>query len=107
MNLSDEELKVCNLEQYLIDALYLQIEDSIIAMKIRGTHEKTQEIRLSLHNYFKSKVPDLKKKSFRIGKCMTIGYIEYNEKNYREKINQVEDVMNSIRNSTYIFNPSS
>ncbi|WP_303871934.1 PD-(D/E)XK nuclease family protein [Acetobacterium wieringae] len=104
--LSDEELKACNLEQYLIDALYIQIEDNIIAIKIRGSHDITQEIRWSLHNYFKNKIPDLKKKTFRKGKCMTLGYIEYNEKNYREKINQMEEAMNSITNGGYVFNLS-
>lgn len=104
--LSDEELKACNLEQYLIDALYLQIEDSIIAVKIRGAHEKTQEIRWSLYNYFKNKIPDIKKKTFRKGNCMTVGYIEYNEKDYHDKINLMEKAMESMINGGYKFSSS-
>lgn len=35
---------------------------------------------------------------------MTVGYIEYDEKNYREKIELMERVMESIANGDYKYN---
>ena len=97
------EVKSSNpIETWLVK-LYLQIEDNIIAVKMTGAGEKITEIRWNLYRYFDSKISDFKKKTFRNGKWMTIGYIEYNEKNYKEKIEQMQNIMQSIEDGAYIY----
>lgn len=104
--LTNEELDNCNLNETLVDELYLQIEDSIISVKLRGNDEKTNDVRWSLYYFFINKIPGFKKKTFRKGKWMTVGYIDYNEENYHEKLNLMENVMLSIINGEYKFEPS-
>ena len=89
-------------KQYLSE-LYLQIEDNIIAVKY--TIEKTdttdmnkvRDIRWRLYEYFQNQVGDLfMKKVFRPGAYMTVGYVEYNESNYVEKIKMMKKVLQEL-----------
>lgn len=59
-----------------------------------------------MYNYFYEKLAEeeLKKDRFTQGKYMTVGYIEYNEKNYKEKIKRMEEVMNSIESGSFKYN---
>jgi len=97
-----ECLDKCNLLKY-IDELYLEIEDNHIVIKMVGNSEQAQDVRRSLYECCKSIIPEIKKKTFRKGKHMTVGYIEYDEKNYREKIKAMEDLMRQICSGQYIF----
>ena len=63
--------------------------------------DSTVAIRWNLYDYFKSKTPEFNKKPFRKGKWMTVGYIQYNEKNYKEKIQLMQGVMQSIVDGDY------
>jgi len=100
--LKREELDACFLSGALED-LYLQIEDNVIAVKmtVTGDAEDTVDIRWKLYEYFKSMAPDFNKKPFRKGKWMTVGYLEYNEKNYKEKIQLMQGIMQSIVDGEY------
>lgn len=101
--LKGEELDSCNLTEDYIEELYLQIEDNVIAVKMTGNTENASAVRWSLYDYFSSRIPGFKKKSFRKGKWMTVGYIEYNETNYKEKIQIVQNIMKSITNGEYKY----
>lgn len=101
--LGNAELNACGLFETLVDDVYLQIEDNLIAVKMTGVTEKSNEVRWSLFDYFKSRTPEFQKKVFKNGKHMTIGYITYDEKNYKEKINLMQDIMESIANGGYKF----
>ncbi len=101
--LSNEELIACNLKEEFVDEVYLQIEDNLIAVKMTVVTEKSNDVRWSLFKYFESKTPEFQKKVFRNGKHMTIGYITYDEKNYKERINLMQDIMDSIAKGEYRF----
>ena len=96
-----KELEMVNLNETYLNELYLQIEDNIIAVKMTGEGEMITNIRWNLYRYFDSKISGFKKKTFRQGKWMTIGYMEYNEKNYKEKIEQMQAIMQSIVDGEY------
>lgn len=102
--LKREELIACNLVEEYINELYLQVEDNIIAVKMTGDTDFTSNVRWSLYNYMRNKLPEFNKKPFRKGKWMTIGYVEYNENNYREKISMMQDMMQSIAKGEYKYN---
>jgi len=94
--LTSEELNYCGLADYGIDSLYLQIEDKNIALKMTGDNSYKKEVRWKIYNYFSKEVVGYRKKAFRKGKHMSVGYIEYNEKNYAEKIKIMEKAVESI-----------
>lgn len=100
--LNTDELIACNLEQY-VDDLYLQVEDNLIVVKMTANLEFKSDVRWGLYNYMKSKIPEFNKKVFKSGKWMTIGYIEYNERNYQQKINMMQDLMYSLGKGEYKF----
>lgn len=93
-----KELEPCSLPKEDVDDLYLQIEDNIIAVKMTGDGTNTQEYRLQLYKYFQECIPGFNKKTFRKGKHMTVGFIEYDEINYAEKISIMENAMSGIAN---------
>lgn len=96
-----------------IEDLYLQISDNQITVKISKPKnispenlEILKDIRWSLYNYFKNNLPDslFNKNRFTQGKYMTVGYIEYDEKNYKEKIKLMEGIMKTIEDGKYNYN---
>lgn len=103
--LSNDELNGCNLLKEYVEDLYLQIEDQVIAVKLSGKRERSTQVRWSLFDYIKGKVPGFQKKTFRPGNSMTVGYVEYNETDYREKIAMMQGMMESIVRREYWFNP--
>lgn len=103
--LNDEDLNAVNLAEKFVNDIYLQIEDDIITVKMTGDTPYTKDVRWKLYNYIQQMVPEFKKKTFRPGKWMTIGYIPYNEKNYKEKIELMENVMQSIVKGSFKYLP--
>lgn len=100
--LNADELVACNLEQY-VDDLYLQIEDNLIVVKMTANTEFNSDVRWGLYNYIKSLIPEFTKKAFKTGKWMTIGYIEYNERNYQQKLNMMQEMMGSFAKGEYKY----
>jgi hypothetical protein len=92
--------KYPNAAQYLAD-LYLQIEDNQIAVKL-SLHDKAngkseaEAVRREIFEHFEKTVHGFAKKTFRPGQHLTVGFIEYNEKNYKEKIELMEHAMDSV-----------
>lgn len=86
------------------EEIYLQIENDIIAIKLSRNENcsdiETAEYRWKLYEYFKSKIPEFNKKIFRNGKYMTIGFINYNNENYKEKIKLLERTIINLENET-------
>lgn len=82
--------------------IYLQIENNIIAIKLSSKDTANQkeaiDFRWKLYEYFKGQIPELKKKKFRNGKYMTVGFIEYDKSDYREKIALLEKMIKGIKN---------
>ncbi len=97
------ELASCKLTKPDIEEIYLQIENNIIAVKITGNGKYTREIRWDLFEHLKKEVLGFKKKTFKQGFWMTVGYIEYDEKNYSDKINEMQNALNTIINGEYTF----
>lgn len=83
-----------------INNIYLQIEDNIITVKLEKSEvdDKVEinNIRWKLYEYFNTKLPEFTKKAFRDGKYMTVGYIDYDYNNYKEKIELLEYLMKGI-----------
>ena len=94
-----EQLNSIGITEDYLESLYLQIEDHIIAVKMSAgkDREKGRDIRQRLFDYFKTEIQDFEKKTFRYGRWMTIGYINYNEKNYKEKINEIQKASNGLK----------
>ena len=81
------------------------VEDNIIAVKYTINKQDTTDmsvvsnIRWKLYDYFHNEIGDLfKKKPFRPGKYMTIGYVEYDENNYKEIFEMMKQLMKELPN---------
>lgn len=102
-----------------IEDIYLQFENDtafsgsekeaenaaayILAVKVRANaddkmnnYREASEIRRALYEAFKKKLPDFKKKTFRPGVYMTVGYLTYNEKNYDTRVTEVKRALDEI-----------
>lgn len=102
-SIKSECLNSCNLLEKYIDELYLEIEDNQIVIKMTGDFQGRQDVRWSLYNFCKNTVTEFKKKTFRKGKHMTVGYVDFDETNYYEKIKMMENLMRSIVSGQYKF----
>ena len=102
-SIKSECLNSCNLLEKYIDELYLEIEDNQIVIKMTGDFQDGQDVRWSLYNFCKNTVTEFKKKTFRKGKHMTVGYVDFDETNYPEKIKMMENLMRSIVGGQYKF----
>ncbi len=91
--LNNQDLNKIGLTEDLCEEVYLQVENDIITVKYsldtekyknaKYDIEKIQSIKWKIYQYFKNIFGEtFKKKSFKIGQYMTIGYINYNEINY-------------------------
>lgn len=96
-------LNACNLLEKDMSELYLQIEDDQIVIKMISDSQESQDVRWSLYRHCKNIMPEFEKKTFRKGKHMTVGYINYDKDNYCEKIKSMENLMRSIVNGQYKF----
>ena len=107
--LTDEKvLRAMGIYEY-IESIYLQFEHSfyripreenyILAVKVEAedAHKKeASKIRRDLYEAFKEEIPAFKKKDFRVGKSMTVGYVLYDEKNYGEKVELLQKALERI-----------
>lgn len=107
--LTDEKvLRAMGIYEY-IESIYLQFEHSfyripreenyILAVKVEAedAHKKeASKIRRDLYEAFKEEIPAFKKKDFRAGKYMTVGYVLYDEKNYGEKVELLQKALERI-----------
>jgi hypothetical protein len=107
--ISSADLTRSNLREEWLDSLYLQIEGPTIAVKIYATNTQdnsiTRDIRRQLYEYLKQKLADhnFTKRTFRPGISMSIGHIEYSEKDYMEKIKMMEAVMQKIADGDFVY----
>ena len=96
-----------------INEMYLQIEEyktkdtenkdkmiNIIAVKIVGDENFDQKVRKEKTNFCnsfcKKDTVDFKQKKIGNGKHMTLGYIEYDETNYNDRIELMQNLMQSM-----------
>lgn len=91
-------LKKSSLFENGVEELYPQFEDHIIAIKMIANKESSEanEIRWKLYDYFSEVLPGFRKKKFNPGKHMTVGYIEYDYKNYELVVDQVEKAIDAV-----------
>ena len=103
--LADRDYIKIGYEKEYLSELYLQIEDNVIAVKYTIDKQDFTDmntvsaIRWNLYNYFHNEIGDsFMKKSFRPGKYMTIGYIEYTEKNYKDTFKMMKRLLQELPN---------
>lgn len=109
--LSEDDLNKMGMTEDIIDDLYLQIENNIIAVKISLVKDriydvdKVDSIRNQVYEYFRDNIhQQFKKKVYKKGCYMTVGYIEYDEYSYKKQISIMQDVMKSMsKNFKFIF----
>ena len=103
------ELEVSGLHEAGVSELYLQFENNKIAVKMacRDNVVDSTKIRQSIFEYTKQLLnvdkEIVKKKPFRRGKSMTVCYVEYDMKDYREKLKSMQSVMDSIAEGKYVY----
>lgn len=107
--LNSDELNTIGLTESLVDELYIQIENDIITIKYTVDEkqspdmEAVSEMRWKLYEYFRAYLgEEFKKKSFRQGMHMTIGYIQYDEQNYASLIMKMRDALLSLKNNNFL-----
>lgn len=103
--LTDSDYIKIGYEKEYMSELYLQIEDNIIAVKYTIDRQETTDmnmvssIRWKLYDYFHKEIgSSFMKKPFRPGKFMTVGYVEYNEENYVEKLEMMKRILKELPN---------
>ena len=102
-----------------IEDIYLQFENDIafsgsgedaektaayiLAVKVRASADDQKdnyrdgsEIQHALYEALRNKLPDFKKKTFRPGIYMTVGYLTYNENNYNARVTEVKRALDEI-----------
>ena len=118
-HLDDETtLKAMGIYEHIED-IYLQFENNtafsgsredaektaayILAVKVRASADDQKnnyrdgsEIRRALYESLRNKLPDFKKKIFRPGIYMTVGYLTYNENNYNARVSEVKRALDEI-----------
>lgn len=106
----NDQLNSMGLMEKYIDELYLQIENDCITVKL--SLDKTtdydmnivKEMRWQIFDYFKKEIgEEFKKRAFKNGRAMTVGYIIYNEINYNDKIKLMQNTMINILNGKFNF----
>lgn len=126
-SIKDEILAASGLKKNGIYEMYLQFEDDkikdtknkdnktederihIIAVKLVGDKNFNQSIRKGIFNFCNDfckngkEAAEFKKKKFRKGEHMTLGYIEYDEGNYQKRIELMQNLMKSIAVGQYKF----
>lgn len=103
--LNDNDYSKLGYDKEYLSELYLQIEDNIIAVKYTINKQDTTDmnvvsnIRWKLYDYFHNEIGEsFKKKPFRPGKYMTIGYVEYDENNYKKIFEMMKQLMKELPN---------
>ena len=106
---NSKELDSMGFTKNVCDEIYLQFEDDIIAVKYsvdpKGTYDKqaVSNMRRRLYEYLENKVKKetdnevvFKKKVFRYGTWMTVGYVEYDESNYLERLKLLKKSLDEL-----------
>ncbi len=98
---SRDELNRIGLTKEYVDNLYLQIEDNRIAVKLSAEKSEdknlTTDMRWKLYSFFSKTVEGFQKQTYRKGKFMTVGSINYDMSNYREKIEIMENAFDILK----------
>lgn len=119
-SIREEVVESSGLKNNGINEMYLQIEEyktkdtenndkiiNIIAIKIVGDKNFNQSTRKEIFNFCNNFCKNRKepakfeKKKFRNGGHLTLGYIEYDETNYKDRIELMQNLMQSIVNDKY------
>ena len=104
--LSEQELTNCNVLDYGISELYLQIENNKIAVKIQNPDKKNvSSVKRALYNHISSKEGDFKGMRYYPGRFITIGLLAYDEKNYKDKIRTMEKILDDIGSGQFKYQP--
>lgn len=92
-------LELSGLRQKGICSFYPQLEGNCIAIKIQADSNATNvsDVRWQLYSYFAEKIPEFKKKTFKRGKHMTVGFVEYTFENYKQVFEMVEKAIDELR----------
>lgn len=101
---SSGELDAMGLTQDVCDNLYIQFENDIIAVKYsvdpqnNPDRDRSARARRALYEYLGRRLGgEWEKKVFRYGTFMTVGYIRYNESNYRQQLDKILDALQSLK----------
>lgn len=104
--LSEQELTNCNVLDYGISELYLQIENNKIAVKIQNPDRtNVSSIKHALYDHISSKEGDFTGMRYQPGRFMTVGLLEYDEKNYKDKIRTMEKILDDIGSGHFKYQP--
>ena len=99
-----EELDAIGLTEDVCEAIYIQFENNIIALKysidnpkISFNEQVVKDMRWKLYDYFRKEIGDeFRKKVFRYGTWMTVGYVEYDENNFADKLILMKDTLDKL-----------
>lgn len=99
-----EELDAIGLTEDVCEAIYIQFENNIIALKysidnpkITFDEQVIKDMRWKLYDYFRKEIGDeFKKKVFRYGTWMTVGYVEYDETNFSDKLMLMKGTLDKL-----------
>lgn len=104
--LSEQELTNCNLLDYGISELYLQIENNKIAVKIQNPDRKNvSSIKHALYNHIFSEEGEFIGMRYQPGRFITIGLLAYDENNYKHKISIMEKILDDIGGGHFKYKP--
>ncbi len=101
--LNNAELDQIGLTEDYCDECKLQIENNKIAVKMSADgeaydKEKVNYARQKILAYFQSCIPNFEKPARQVfANWMTVGYIEYDEKNFAEKIKLMNDTFFAMK----------
>ena len=97
-----QRLDAAGLTEDRIENLYLQIENNKVAVKLAVNREKhnkevVQSLRWKIFDFYQRELSGkFKKGTFRYGTYMTVGWIYFDEHNYRFIFQEVERVMDKL-----------
>jgi len=98
--LAAEELEKMGIRPDTSRYIYLQLENNQLAVKLEANEDaerdKVRELRRQLFEYCRRKNSDFRKKTFRYGRWMTVGYIEYDGADYAAAIEKMEKLMDDM-----------
>lgn len=104
------ELDATGLTENICANLYIQIENDIIAVKYsidpknNPDRSKSAQARRTLYECLNNQMNgELNKKTFRHGTYMTVGYIRYNESNYRQQLFKMLNALQSLKRAGKII----
>lgn len=104
------ELDTMGLTPNICANLYIQLENNIIAAKYsidpknNSDPSKSAQARRTLYEYLNSQLNgEFRKKTFRHGTYMTVGYITYNESNYQQQFFKILNALQSLKGAGKII----